>query len=81
MDLSRLEALWRGRAKDAYAEAVVVGTTAIALRLMGRAENPAAAEAEARRMWAARPAELLPRAALRAARADHRLPASPAGAA
>lgn len=67
MDLARLKALWQGQAKDAYAEAVVVGTAAIALRLMGRADSPAAAEAEARRMWAARPAEILPRAASRAA--------------
>ena len=81
MELSRLSALWQGRVDDPYAEAVVAGTAAIALRLMGRAASPAAAEAEARRMWAARPAEILPRAALRAARADHQLPASPAGAA
>ncbi|MEK7244596.1 MAG: glycosyl transferase family protein [Pseudomonadota bacterium] len=81
MDLSLLKALWLGQARDAYAEAVVVGTVAIALRLMGRAESPVAAEALARKMWAARPAELLPRASLRAARADYRLPASPAGAA
>jgi anthranilate phosphoribosyltransferase len=67
MDLSRLEALWQGRLKDPYAEAVVVGTAAIVLRLMGRAESPAAAEAEARRMWAARPAEILSRASARAA--------------
>jgi anthranilate phosphoribosyltransferase len=67
MDPSRLEALWRGRAKDPYAEAVVAGTAAIALRLMGRADTPAAAEAEARRMWAARPAEILPRVSSRAA--------------
>ena len=67
MELSRLSALWQGRANDPYAEAIVVGTAAIALRLMGRAASPAAAEAEARRMWAARPAEILPRAASRAA--------------
>ena len=67
MDLSRLKALWLGQAKDPYAEAVVVGTAAIALRLMGRAESPAAAEALARKMWAARPAEILSRAPSRAA--------------
>ena len=32
---------------------------AIALRLMGRAKTPAEADAEARRLWASRPAELL----------------------
>jgi anthranilate phosphoribosyltransferase len=67
MDLSRLKALWRGEIKDAYAEAVVVGTAAIALNLMGRAKRPDEAEAEARRLWAARPAEILPRSAARAA--------------
>lgn len=67
MDLSRLAALWRGQDKDPYAEAVVVGTAAIALRLMGRAADPRAAEAEARRLWNARPNEILPRASARAA--------------
>lgn len=67
MDLSRLKALWRGQAKDPYAEAVVAGTAAIALRLMGRAGSPAEAEAEARRMWTARPAEILAKASSRAA--------------
>ncbi len=67
MDLARLMALWQGRTKDDYAEAVVVGTAAIALRLMGRAESPAGAEALARKMWTARPAEILPRASSRAA--------------
>ncbi len=67
MDLSRLAALWRGQDKDPYAEAVVVGTAAIALRLMGRAADPRAAEAEARRLWNARPDEILPRASARAA--------------
>jgi anthranilate phosphoribosyltransferase len=67
MDLSRLAALWRGQDKDPYAEAVVVGTAAIALRLMGRAADPRAAEAEARRLWNARPNDILPRASARAA--------------
>jgi anthranilate phosphoribosyltransferase len=67
MDLSRLAALWRGQDKDSYAEAVVIGTAAIALRLMGRAADPRAAEAEARRLWNARPNEILPRASARAA--------------
>ena len=67
LDLARLKDLWRGRTKDDYAEAVVVGTAAIALRLMGRAESPLAAETLAGKMWLARPAELLPRASSRAA--------------
>ena len=67
MDLSRLKALWRAQTNDPYAEAVVIGTAAIALRLMGRAGSPAEAESEARRLWAARPAEILSRSASRAA--------------
>ncbi len=59
MDLARLKALWRGQDKDPYAEMIVIGTAAIALRLMGRAKTPAEADIEARRMWAARPAEIL----------------------
>lgn len=59
MDLARLKALWRGEDKDAYAEAIVIGTAAIALRLIGRAKTPAEADAEARRMWANRPADVL----------------------
>ncbi len=67
MDLPRLKALWRGGEEDPYAEAVVVGTAAIALRLMGRAGSPVEAETEARRLWDARPAEIPSRASSRAA--------------
>lgn len=59
MDLARLKALWQGTEKDDYAEMIVIGTAAIALRLMGRAKSPAEADAAARRMWAARPTEIL----------------------
>ncbi len=54
MDLSRLAALWRGDLEDAYGEAAVVGTLAIALRTLGVAESAAEAEAKARTMWSAR---------------------------
>ncbi|MBM3564581.1 MAG: glycosyl transferase family protein [Alphaproteobacteria bacterium] len=59
MDLARLKALWDGKLDDSYAAMTVVGTAAVALRLMGRAETPAEAVAAARRMWDARPAGIL----------------------
>jgi len=55
MELGRLLRLWRGEEDDALATATVVGTAAIALRLMGRAASPAQAEAQAQAMWNKRP--------------------------
>jgi anthranilate phosphoribosyltransferase len=49
-----IAALWRGDWHDARAVAAVTGTAAIALRLAGRAETPAAADALARDLWAGR---------------------------
>ncbi|MCC2111785.1 MAG: glycosyl transferase family protein [Hyphomicrobiales bacterium] len=51
MNLERLTALWRGEIADNYAEAAVTGTTAIALRLMGRAGDAGEAQAAAEAMW------------------------------
>jgi len=63
MDLSRLAALWRGAVDDAYGEAAVVGTLAIALRTLGVAEDAAGAEAQARGLWSARERDRLAAAA------------------
>ena len=63
MDLSRLAALWRGAVDDAYGEAAVVGTLAIALRTLGVAEDAAGAEAQARALWSARERDRLAAAA------------------
>lgn len=46
--------LWRGELADEYGEAAVTGTAAIALRALGRADSPAAAQKLAEAMWAAR---------------------------
>ncbi len=54
MDLARLGALWRGQSSDAYGEAAVVGTLAIALRALGEAADPADAELRARALWSGR---------------------------
>ncbi|MCW8827862.1 MAG: hypothetical protein OQK94_02270 [Gammaproteobacteria bacterium] len=49
-----LAAVWRGENSDEYGEAAVIGTVAIALYTMGKAENREEAEAQARTMWAVR---------------------------
>ncbi len=46
--------VWRGDAPDAYAEAAVVGTAALALLAAGREQDLAAAEARAMELWDAR---------------------------
>ena len=53
-ELNRIGALWRGEITSPAPEAAVVGTTAIALRLLGRADGPASADAMARGMWQSR---------------------------
>jgi anthranilate phosphoribosyltransferase len=59
MDVGRLEAVWRGTDGDDYATAAVIGTTALVLKFMGRAESQDQAMAAARAMWDARAVELL----------------------
>lgn len=54
MDPQRLKALWTGAGQDAYAQATVVGTAAIALRVLGRAKSAEDANAQAAEMWAQR---------------------------
>jgi anthranilate phosphoribosyltransferase len=63
MDLGRLVGFWRGEVADDYATAAVTGTLAIALRTLGRAEDPDAAQALAETLWAARDRDRLQRAA------------------
>lgn len=54
MDLTPLPRLWRGEIIDEYATAAVIGTTAIALRLLGRAGSTDNAELLAAEMWEGR---------------------------
>ncbi|PPQ36192.1 Anthranilate phosphoribosyltransferase [Rhodoblastus acidophilus] len=54
MDLKRLVAVWRGETRDAYAEAAVAGTMALALKTCGAAADQAAAQALAEQFWSAR---------------------------
>jgi len=54
MDASRLAKMWRGEIEDEYGKAALIGTAAIALRTMGRANSVAEAEALAAKLWASR---------------------------
>jgi anthranilate phosphoribosyltransferase len=54
MDISRLSALWRGDWDNAYATNAVIGTLAIALRLLGLEATPNDATHLAKKMWAER---------------------------
>jgi anthranilate phosphoribosyltransferase len=55
MEPERLAALWRGELEDEYGQGAVIGTTAIALRLMEKAGSIEEAEKLARQMWSQRP--------------------------
>lgn len=59
-DLLRLAALWRGEATDAYAEATIAATAAVALHLLGRAANPDEADAMAEALWRDRDRKAFP---------------------
>jgi anthranilate phosphoribosyltransferase len=54
LDLAQLRRLWQGEIKDEYGEGAVVGTAAISLYTMGRADSHEAALTMAREMWSAR---------------------------
>ncbi|HYD31186.1 MAG TPA: glycosyl transferase family protein [Azospirillaceae bacterium] len=54
LDPARLAALWWGESEDPVATAVVTGTAAVALKLLGRADTPAEADALARELWTGR---------------------------
>jgi len=54
LDENRLGPFWRGEETDEYAEAAITGTTAIALRLLNKAETPDQALQMAQDMWASR---------------------------
>lgn len=54
MNLERLKTVWRGSEEDTYATAAITGTVGIILRLMGRADSPVDAMAQAEQMWQAR---------------------------
>jgi len=51
MDTTRLAKLWQGEIEDEYAQAATIGTAAIALKMMGKANSMEDAEAMAAQMW------------------------------
>jgi len=51
LDIKRLAQLWRGEIDDEYGAAATIGTAAIALQLMGKADTPEQALTLARNMW------------------------------
>lgn len=59
LDIEHLRAVWRGRAEDVYGELAILGTLAIALRLLGRADDSDAALAQAKEYWQRRNRERL----------------------
>lgn len=54
-DPAAMAALWQGRARDPYAEAIVQGTAALALMALGLADTPESGLDLARRFWTTRP--------------------------
>lgn len=63
LNLNRLKAVWEGVEVDEYGIQAIIGTAAIVLHLMGRAESPTEAVAQATAMWEARAkAQLIPAA-------------------
>ncbi|WP_455221523.1 glycosyl transferase family protein [Kaarinaea lacus] len=51
MNPQRLGQLWRGEIEDEYASAAVIGTLAITLKMMGKADTQESAESMASEMW------------------------------
>lgn len=63
LEPQRLSALWRGEIEDEFAQGAVVGTAAIALKLMEAAASIDEAQNMAEEMWANRPLEKYGKAA------------------
>ena len=59
LEPQRLLALWRAEIEDEYAESAVIGTVAIALKLMEKVESINDAHEMARGMWMNRPKEIV----------------------
>lgn len=54
LDVARLAALWQADTDEEYGLASVLGSAAVALKAMGRADSLEAAEALARKLWSER---------------------------
>lgn len=51
LDPNELALMWQGQLENEYAEATIIGTTAIALKLLGKASNQTEAEQLAKDYW------------------------------
>ena len=51
MDLGRLKSVWQGDEASSYATAAIIGTLAIALKLMGKAQTQSEAYKIANEIW------------------------------
>lgn len=60
IDVAELVRLWRGEQDDAYGEAIAIGTAAVALETVGRADSLEDATVLARKWWGARGAAAMP---------------------
>jgi anthranilate phosphoribosyltransferase len=54
LDPQQLALLWQGEMSDEFAEATIISTAAIALKLIGRAESQQQAYDMAKQFWAER---------------------------
>lgn len=54
LEPQQLSALWQGTLEDEFAEASVIGTAAVALKLLGKAENQEQAHNMAKQFWSQR---------------------------
>ncbi len=61
MDVNRLLQVWQGKTDDEYGIAAVIGTAAIALRMMGKTESIEDATVQAQAMWEKRDETRYPR--------------------
>jgi len=61
MDISRLLQVWQGKTDDEYGVAAVIGTAAIALRMMGKTVSIEDATAQSQAMWEKRDKTRYPR--------------------
>jgi hypothetical protein len=63
LDVSRLAKLWRGEIEDEYGKASVLGTAAIALRILKKSNNLQEAELLSEKLWESRDVNYLEKCA------------------
>jgi len=51
LDPQKLAQVWQGKTQDEFAEASIIGTVAVALKLMGKADDQVQAQSIATEFW------------------------------